>query len=124
VGYGYIHSAVDEHSRLAYSEILPDERKETAAGFWQRARSRHFDEFLGQIKHRKSKPHRPQTNGKIGRNRTMLKVWAYVKPNASEAERREPSTSSCISTIITAATRPIGSKTPIGRVDSLARYYS
>ena len=37
VGYGYIHSAVDDHSRLAYSEILSDERKETAAGFWSRA---------------------------------------------------------------------------------------
>jgi transposase len=87
VGYGYIHSAVDDHSRLAYSEILSDERKETAAGFWRRARdwylergivveevltdngscyrSRLFDEVLGQIKHRKTKPYRPQTNGKV-----------------------------------------------------------
>lgn len=36
-GYWYIHNAVDDHSRLAYSELLPDERKETAAGFWERA---------------------------------------------------------------------------------------
>ena len=36
-GYGYLHHAVDDHSRLAYSEILDDERKETAAGFWARA---------------------------------------------------------------------------------------
>jgi transposase-like protein len=37
VGYAYLHHAVDDHSRLAYSEILADERKETAAGFWTRA---------------------------------------------------------------------------------------
>jgi len=38
-GYGFIHSAVDDHSRLDYSEILGDERKETAAGFWLRAQA-------------------------------------------------------------------------------------
>ncbi|RMI27558.1 leucine zipper domain-containing protein, partial [Nocardia stercoris] len=38
VGNSYLHNAVDDHSRLAYSEILPDERKETAVAFWQRAR--------------------------------------------------------------------------------------
>ena len=37
VGYAYIHSAIDGYSRLAYSEVLPDERC-TAAGFWDRAR--------------------------------------------------------------------------------------
>ncbi|NQX30089.1 DDE-type integrase/transposase/recombinase, partial [Microbacteriaceae bacterium VKM Ac-2854] len=37
VGYAYLHHAVDDHSRLAYSEILGDEKKETAAGFWERA---------------------------------------------------------------------------------------
>ncbi|MGF6889233.1 hypothetical protein ABIA39_008696 [Nocardia sp. GAS34] len=38
VGCSYLHNAVDDHSRLAYSEILPDERKETAVMFWRRAR--------------------------------------------------------------------------------------
>jgi hypothetical protein len=37
LGYGYLHSAVDDHSRLAYSEILPDETGPTAARFWSRA---------------------------------------------------------------------------------------
>ena len=37
IGYSYLHTAIDDHSRLAYSEILPDERKETAAAFWHRA---------------------------------------------------------------------------------------
>ncbi len=41
VGCSYLHNAVDDHSRLAYSEILSDERKETAVAFWQRAR-KHF----------------------------------------------------------------------------------
>jgi len=36
-GYAYLHHAVDDHSRLVYSEILANERKETAAGFWTRA---------------------------------------------------------------------------------------
>ncbi len=110
VGYGFIHSAVDDHSRLAYSEILGDERKETAAGFWLRAqhwfaahgitvrevltdngscyRSRLFADALGDITHRRTRPYRPQTNGKVERfNRTMLEEWAYVRPYTSEAER-------------------------------------
>lgn len=112
VGYAFIHSAVDDHSRLAYSEILANERKETAAAFWGRAqswfagfdieiqevltdngacyRSRLFAQALGDITHRKTRPYRPQTNGKVERfNRTMLEEWAYVKPYPSEAERRE-----------------------------------
>jgi transposase InsO family protein len=110
VGYGYIHSAVDDHSRLAYSEILGDERQDTAAAFWTRAeawfaehhvsvtevltdnggcyRSRLFSEALGPITHRFTRPYRPQTNGKVERfNRTMLEEWAYVRPYLSEAER-------------------------------------
>jgi hypothetical protein len=86
-GYAYLHHAVDDHSRLAYSEIHDDERKETAAAFWRHAcaffaeagvqvkavltdngsayRSHLFAAELGQIKHRRTRPYRPQTNGKI-----------------------------------------------------------
>lgn len=39
LGYGYLHNAIDDHSRLAYTEILPDETKESAAAFWQRAQT-------------------------------------------------------------------------------------
>lgn len=39
IGCAYLHNAVDDHSRLAYSEILTDERKETAAAFWRRAQA-------------------------------------------------------------------------------------
>jgi transposase InsO family protein len=110
-GYWYIHNAVDDHSRLAYSELLDDERKDTAAGFWLRAhayftaagitvqrvltdngscyRSKRFAEALGEdITHKRTRPYRPQTNGKAERyNRTMLEEWAYAQPYSSEAER-------------------------------------
>lgn len=94
-GYAYLHHAVDDHSRLAYSEILTDERKETAAQFWDRAtaffqghgitvrrvmtdngscyRSKVFAESLGvDIKHKKTRPYRPQTNGKVERFESPL----------------------------------------------------
>ena len=110
VGYGFIHSAVDDHTRLAYSEVLADETKESASAFWRRAaswfadhgvdvreaitdngscyRSRLFAEALGVVTHRRTRPYRPQTNGKVERfNRTLLEEWAYVRAYTSEAER-------------------------------------
>ncbi|MFC4566121.1 IS481 family transposase, partial [Nocardiopsis mangrovi] len=113
-GYAYIHNAVDDHSRLAYSEILPDEQKETAAGFWRRAhayfaaagidvervltdngacyRSHPWRDLLaGQgVKHKRTRPYRPQTNGKVERyNRILLEEWAYARPYTSETQRRQ-----------------------------------
>lgn len=117
VGYWYIHNAVDDRTRLAYSELLDDERKETAAGFWSRAnayftqagitvqrvltdngacyRSRDFTQALGEaISHKRTRPYRPQTNGKVERfNRTMLEEWAYAQPYTSETERAAAFTS-------------------------------
>ncbi|GAA2445126.1 IS481 family transposase [Streptomyces macrosporus] len=112
-GYGYLHTAVDDHSRLAYSEILPDERKETATGFWARAqvfftscgitvervltdngschRSRLWRDTLAAagITHKRTRAYRPQTNGKVERfHRTLLDEWAYARPYRSEQERR------------------------------------
>ena len=109
-GYAFVHSAVDGHTRLAYSEVLTDEKGATAAGFWSRAssffahygitigsvltdngscyRSDAFAAALGPTKHRRTRPRRPQTNGKVERfNRTLLDEWAYVRPYTSEAER-------------------------------------
>ena len=85
-GYAYLHHAVDDHTRVAYSEILGDERKETASDFWTRAntffnshgivvkrvltdngscyRSKLFAKALGEkIAHKKTRPYRPQTKG-------------------------------------------------------------
>jgi len=109
-GYVYLHHAVDDFSRLAYSEQLNDERKETAAGFWTRAnaffanagiavtavmtdngacyRSHDFARALDQIKHRRTRPYRPQTNGKVERfNRTINQEWAYAEVYASDDDR-------------------------------------
>lgn len=113
-GYCYLHNAIDDHSRLAYTEILPDERKTTAAAFWARAtawfraqgidtiarvltdngscyRSREFADAVtttGTV-HKRTRPYRPQTNGKVERfNRTLLDEWAYAQPYLSETARR------------------------------------
>jgi transposase InsO family protein len=112
-GYSYIHTAVDDHSRLAYSEIHADEKKETATAFWTRAqafftaagitvervltdngscyRSHPWRDTLAAagITHKRTRPYRPQTNGKVERlNRTLLDEWAYARPYRSETERR------------------------------------
>jgi len=145
-GYGFIHSAVDDHSRLAYSEILTDERKETAVAFWARAqawfadhgikvqevltdngscyKSRLFAAALGDAKHRRTRPYRPQTNGKVERfNRTMLEEWAYVKPYASEEERRRAFSVFLHLYNHHRSHTALGGKTPISRVDNLAGDY-
>jgi transposase InsO family protein len=113
LGYGYLHTALDDHSRLAYTEILPDERKETAAAFLARAhawyaaagitiervisdngncyRSRLWADLCTQltITHKRTRPYRPQTNGKVERfHRTLADEWAYARPYQTEAERR------------------------------------
>lgn len=109
-GYHFLHTAIDAYSRLAYSELLTDERKETAAEFWLRAnawfnhcgvtvrnvltdngacyRSHAFREALGDIKHRRTRPYRPQTNGKVERfHRTLADEWAYARLYRSDADR-------------------------------------
>lgn len=102
VGFDYVHSVVDDHSRLAYSEILPDEKGTTCAGFLRRAADYFAIHGITQIErimtdnawaYRKSlreisatlgarqvfiKPHCPWQNGKVERyNRTLQTEWAY-----------------------------------------------
>lgn len=113
VGYAYIHSAIDAHSRLAYSEIRDNTQGQTAAAFFERAmaffeahgitiervltdngscyRSRDFARLLiaASIVHTFTRPYHPATNGKAERyNRTLLDEWAYVRAYGSEAVRR------------------------------------
>jgi transposase InsO family protein len=113
VGYVYLHSAVDDHSRLAYTESLPDEKAVTVVAFWHRAvaffaahgitrivrcltdngscyRSHEWARALAATgtHHKKTRPYTPRTNGKVERyNGTLAREWAYVRPYASEAER-------------------------------------
>ncbi|MGW6835721.1 IS481 family transposase [Streptomyces sp. NPDC054949] len=116
MGFDYIHSAVDDHSRLAYSEIHNDEKVATCAGFLTRAAAFFHTQGITRIErvltdnawaYRKglawkdvlaelgasgklTRAYRPQTNGKVERfNRTLLDKWAYLRPYTSNQERTE-----------------------------------
>ncbi len=112
IGWNRVHVAVDDHSRIAYSEELADEAPATTAAFLERAvvfyadqgirvervlsdnggcyRSKLFAaaaERLGVVL-RKTRPYRPQTNGKAERFiRTLLNEWAYATPFQDTADR-------------------------------------
>jgi transposase InsO family protein len=113
VGWSYVHAAIDDHSRLAYAEVHDNEKATTAVEFWARAaafyashgieakrvltdngacyRSNLFNAVLADtgIKHKYTRPYRPQTNGKIERfNRTLADEWAFVRAYRSESQRR------------------------------------
>ncbi len=112
VGYRFIHTALDDRSRIAYSEILDDEQGATAAEFWQRAtawflaigikpqrvitdngscyKSRLWHDACRKTRTtvKKTRPYRPQTNGKVERfHRILLEEWAYIRPWRSETQR-------------------------------------
>ncbi len=113
-GYDYVHSMVDDHSRLAYSEILPDEKGPTCAAFIQRAAARFAEHGIpviervitdNHLSYRKStdvkaviaalgathkfiRPHCPWQNGKVERfNRTLSIKWAYRQVFTSNTDR-------------------------------------
>jgi transposase InsO family protein len=114
VGYEFIHSAVDDCSRVAFSQILSNERGETCARFLLDAaayfaehgvrieqvmtdeaknytRSRAFKDALAAIgaTHQTTGPYRPRRNGKVERfNRTLTWEWAYVRLYRSNSDRR------------------------------------
>jgi transposase InsO family protein len=111
-GWEYLHLAVDDHSRLAYSEILPDETRRSCLKFLFNAlrfyrehgvrilrimtdngvsfRSRRYAKALRmlKIKHKRTRPSTPRTNGKAERFvQTSLREWAYAKPYNHSSER-------------------------------------
>ena len=125
IGYDYLHSAVDDRSRVAFSQLLPDEQAITAARFLVEAASFFADHGvriqrvltdnakayaesvvfaetaagLG-IRLKRTRRYRPQTNGKVERfNKTLLEEWAYGRLYRSNDERRRPSPVGCGSTI-------------------------
>jgi transposase InsO family protein len=112
LGYDYVHSLVDDHSRLAYSEILPDEKGTTCAAFLQRGIAYFAEHGITRIErlitdnawaYRHSlrtvcaehdivqkfiKPHCPWQNGKVERlNRTLQTEWAYRQIFTSNDQR-------------------------------------
>jgi transposase InsO family protein len=110
-GYEFLHIAIDDRSRLAYAELLADEKGPTCAGFMRRAAaffSRHGiriqrvmsdngcgykTEFAAAVselgaRHLRTRPYTPRTNGKAERFiQTMLRLWAYLRPYHSSDER-------------------------------------
>ncbi|WP_084344965.1 IS481 family transposase, partial [Microbacterium resistens] len=114
LGVGYLHTVIDDHSRVAYVEMHADERAETAIGVLQRATAWFADRGVTvervlsdngaayrsfawrdacaalSITHKRTRPYRPQTNGKIERfHRTLADGWAYARLYSTETERRD-----------------------------------
>jgi transposase InsO family protein len=111
-GWEFVHVAIDDYSRLAYAEVLDDEKAATAIGFLRRAvtffaghaitvqrvmtdngsayvsRAHRIACHQLGIRHLRTQPYRPRTNGKAERLiQTMLRRWAYGRAYSSSAER-------------------------------------
>jgi transposase InsO family protein len=113
LGHAFVHTVIDDHSRVAYAEIHDNELAETAiavlrrAVSWFHARGVTVERVLSdnggcykshawrdacadlQIKHKRTRPYRPQTNGKIERfHRTLAREWAFARHYPNELTRR------------------------------------
>ena len=142
VGWEYVHSIVDDCSRLAYSEIHDDETAPTVTAFTRRA----LDFFLGHgivaerlmtdnafayvhnrslrellharaIQHIRTRPYTPRTNGKVERyQQTLQREWAYALEYASSDARRACCHTGCATTTSGAPTAPSATARPLHRV--------
>jgi transposase InsO family protein len=149
IGFAYVHSAVDDNSRLAYSEIHADERKDTCAGFWRRATaffaghgvtvtgvmtdnakaywSHAFSAALADTGARRWSipPYRPQLNGKVERfNRTLLEEWGYVRSYDSEKQRSQALDAWLHTYNHHRSHTALGGQPPVARVNELSGHYS
>ncbi|MFE4461485.1 integrase core domain-containing protein [Nocardia tengchongensis] len=114
VGYTDLHTALDDHSRLAYTEALDDEKAVTAADWWLRAAGFFAEHAITDLRrvltdngscyrshrwagalectgtvHKRTRPYTPRTNGKVERfNGTLAREWAYIREYDSEQARR------------------------------------
>ena len=144
VGWEFLHVCVDDATRAAYAEVLPDEREGTATGFLERAiawfrgqdvvvervmtdngscyRSRRFRralEALG-VRHLFTRPYRPQTNGKAERFiQTAKREWAYARAYRSSAWRALALPGFLHRYNGRRPHRGIGNRTPLSRLEEL-----
>src|SRR3954447_7526972 len=144
-----VHTVVEDHSRVAYAEIHDDETAATAAGvlrrvvFWFAARGVTVERVLTDnggcyrsnlwraqcqdldITHKRTRPYRPQTNGKVERfHRTMTAGWAFRRLYLSESARRKALPSWLHEYNHHRLHTAIGKKTPISRLTNLSGQYS
>jgi transposase InsO family protein len=112
LGWTVVHVAVDDHSRLAYVEELPDERPDTTVAFLRRATDFYWNHGIVvrrvltdngnpyrsfafravaaelEVRHHRTKPYTPRTNGKAeAMVKILLNGWAYTRPYGSDTER-------------------------------------
>lgn len=150
IGYDYVHTAIDDHSRLAYAEIHPDEKGTTAAGFLARAAAFYASHSIriervindNAFAYRNSRdlkrvtadlgivqklirPHCPWTNGKVERlNRTLAAERAYSRPWVSNTERADALPGRLEHYNLERPHLGIGDPRPIDRVNNAAGQYS
>ncbi len=143
-GWEFLHVCVDDATRLAYAEVLPDEKGITAAGFMERALawyqrldvrveavmtdngpcyySKRFNRVLGDcgIRHIYTRPYRPQTNGKAERFiRTAKNEWAYRRPYRTSAARTMMLPAFLTRYNTRRRHRGIGNRTPQAKLEAL-----
>ena len=152
-GWEYLHLAIDDHSRLAYSEIFPDEKRASCVSFLFNAlrffrrhaiavqrvmtdngvsfRSHRYAKALRRlgIKHKRTKPYTPKTNGKAERFvQTSLREWAYAKAYDTSEQRRRDLATFLFRYNWLRPHQGIKAKTPISRLgltgDNLLRLHS
>lgn len=151
-GMSFLHNAVDDHSRLAYSEILAHEKKETAVGFWQRAHAyftscgitvqrvltdngscytSHLcrNSLAAQgVSHKPTRPYRPQANGKVERSSGSTGPCSTNGPTPGPTAPRPndatPTRSGSTPTVTTADTIALKGQPPASRVPNLTGQYT
>lgn len=149
IGHAFVHTVIDDHSRVAYAEIHDDETAATAIGVLRRAVSwfadrgvsvervlsdngsaykshawRHACAELG-VTPKKTRPRRPQTNGKIERfHRTLAAEWAFVRHYNSESARRNALPAWLHQYNHHRLHTGIGKTTPISRLTNLPGQYN
>jgi transposase InsO family protein len=144
VGWRYLFCAIDDASRLGFARLYPDERADSALAFldacerfyaqhgiriervltdngtcFKRRWAEHCE--TREISVRKTRPYRPQTNGKAERFiRTLLELWAYAYPYANERERAAALAPALESYNRYRRHRALGGLTPLQRVNNLS----